>query len=45
MRMKLAATAAMALSVMPLAANAEGEVNIYSYRQPYLLETLLDAFT
>lgn len=45
MRMKLAATAAMALSVMPLAANAEGEVNIYSYRQAYLLEPLLDAFT
>ncbi|RBP28513.1 iron(III) transport system substrate-binding protein [Marinobacter pelagius] len=44
MRMKLAATAAMALAAMPLSASAEGEVNIYSYRQPYLLEPLLNAF-
>ena len=44
MRMKLAATAAMALAAMPLSASAEGEVNIYSYRQAYLLEPLLNAF-
>lgn len=44
MRMKLAAAATMALSVMPLSASAEGEVNIYSYRQAYLLEPLLNAF-
>jgi len=44
MRMKLAATAAMALAAIPLSASAEGEVNIYSYRQPYLLEPLLNAF-
>ncbi|MBD3641888.1 MAG: Fe(3+) ABC transporter substrate-binding protein [Marinobacter sp.] len=44
MRMKLAATAAMALAAMPLTASAEGEVNIYSYRQAYLLEPLLNAF-
>ncbi|MGB1951584.1 MAG: Fe(3+) ABC transporter substrate-binding protein [Marinobacter sp.] len=44
MRMKLAAATAMALSVMPLSASADGEVNIYSYRQAYLLEPLLNAF-
>lgn len=44
MRMKLAATAAIALSVLPLSASADGEVNIYSYRQAYLLEPLLNAF-
>ncbi|MGF2734601.1 Fe(3+) ABC transporter substrate-binding protein [Marinobacter sp. DUT-1] len=44
MRMKLAASAAMALAAMPLSASAEGEVNIYSYRQAYLLEPLLNAF-
>ncbi|MEQ5815440.1 Fe(3+) ABC transporter substrate-binding protein [Marinobacter sp. NFXS11] len=44
MRMKLAATAAIALSAMPMAASADGEVNIYSYRQAYLLEPLLNAF-
>ncbi|MCS5563193.1 Fe(3+) ABC transporter substrate-binding protein [Marinobacter qingdaonensis] len=44
MRMKLAATAAMALSALPLSASADGEVNIYSYRQAYLLEPLLNAF-
>jgi iron(III) transport system substrate-binding protein len=31
------------LSAVP--AFADGEVNIYSYRQPYLIEPLLDAFT
>lgn len=44
MQMKLAATAAIALSVLPLPAFADGEVNIYSYRQAYLLEPLLEAF-
>ncbi|MCG7199841.1 Fe(3+) ABC transporter substrate-binding protein [Marinobacter pelagius] len=44
MRMKLAATAAMALAALPLSASADGEVNIYSYRQAYLLEPLLNAF-
>ena len=44
MRMKLVATAAIALTALPLAASADGEVNIYSYRQAYLLEPLLNAF-
>lgn len=44
MRMKLAATAAIALTALPLTASADGDVNIYSYRQAYLLEPLLNAF-
>ncbi|WP_286222577.1 Fe(3+) ABC transporter substrate-binding protein [Marinobacter apostichopi] len=44
MHMKLAAAAAMTLTALPLAASAEGDVNIYSYRQAYLLEPLLNAF-
>ena len=45
MRMKLAAAVAIALTATPMAASADGEVNIYSYRQAYLLEPLLNAFT
>lgn len=47
MRMKLAAAAAIVLTATPMAATADGdgEVNIYSYRQAYLLEPLLNAFT
>lgn len=44
MRKKLTVTAAIALTAFPLAASADGEVNIYSYRQAYLLEPLLNAF-
>lgn len=44
MHKKLAAAAAITLTAMPLAASAEGDVNIYSYRQAYLIEPLLDAF-
>lgn len=33
------------LTTASTAALAEGEVNIYSYRQPYLVEPLLEAFT
>ncbi|HTN33885.1 MAG TPA: Fe(3+) ABC transporter substrate-binding protein [Marinobacter sp.] len=44
MQIKLAATAAIAFSLLPLPALAAGEVNIYSYRQAYLLEPLLQAF-
>lgn len=36
--------AAMALSPLPAAAQS-GQVNIYSYRQPELIQPLLDAFT
>ena len=44
MHMKLAAAVAMTLTALPLSASAEGDVNIYSYRQAYLLEPLLNAF-
>jgi iron(III) transport system substrate-binding protein len=43
--MKFAASALLALSVLPVNASADGEVNIYSYRQAFLLEPLLNAFT
>ncbi len=29
----------------PVPASAQGEVNLYSYRQPFLIQPLLDAFT
>jgi iron(III) transport system substrate-binding protein len=45
MRMKLAAGAALAMALSPAAAFADGEVNIYSYRQAFLLNPLLEAFT
>lgn len=43
-RMKLAAVLTATTLALPLTANAEGEVNIYSYRQAYLLEPLLESF-
>ena len=50
MRVRLARAAALALlfltAITPCAQAAEpGEVNIYSYRQPYLINPLLKAFT
>ncbi|WP_173935007.1 Fe(3+) ABC transporter substrate-binding protein [Chelativorans sp. Marseille-P2723] len=45
-RSGLAAIAvAASASILPLPAFAEGVVNIYSYRQPFLVQPLLDAFT
>jgi iron(III) transport system substrate-binding protein len=35
----------IAAITQPMPARAGGEVNIYSYRQPYLIKPLLDAFT
>lgn len=43
-----ALTGALALTLAPAAAIpalADGEVNVYSYRQPFLIEPLLEAFT
>ncbi len=50
MRLAFARALALALLFPPLAAfsaqaQGPGEVNIYSYRQPYLIEPLLKAFT
>ncbi|WP_339803724.1 Fe(3+) ABC transporter substrate-binding protein [uncultured Marinobacter sp.] len=46
MRLKIAAAlTALTVSMAPFAANASGEVNIYSYRQAFLLDPLLSAFT
>lgn len=43
---RLAATAlAVAVGMGAVAARAAAEVNVYSYRQPFLIEPLLDAFT
>ena len=44
MHKKFAAAAAITLTALPLSASANGDVNIYSYRQAYLLEPLLEAF-
>ncbi|MFL1485087.1 Fe(3+) ABC transporter substrate-binding protein [Marinobacter sp. LN3S78] len=46
MKKKLSALAAASTLIFaPLPAAASGEVNIYSYRQEFLLKPLLDAFT
>jgi iron(III) transport system substrate-binding protein len=42
--MKLATALTAATLALPMTASAEGEVNIYSYRQAYLLAPLLEAF-
>ena len=40
------ALAVFVFCVTPMAhANSEGEVNIYSYRQPFLIQPMLDAFS
>ncbi|MVA99456.1 extracellular solute-binding protein [Nitratireductor sp. CAU 1489] len=44
-RFRRAGIAAFALTFLAGPALAEGEVNIYSYRQPDLIKPLLDAFT
>ncbi|WP_148863016.1 Fe(3+) ABC transporter substrate-binding protein [Marinobacter fonticola] len=44
-RTSATALTAVLLVSAPTFASADGEVNIYSYRQPYLLEPLLEAFT
>ena len=45
-KLRVTAVAVLCLSVGFVAgAGAEGEVNIYSYRQPFLIRPMLDAFT
>ena len=36
---------ALAMSLVAVSAHAGGEVNLYSYRQPFLIEPMLDEFT
>ena len=43
--MKFRNLIAAALIMAPTAATAGGEVNVYSYRQPFLVKPLFDAFT
>ena len=43
-RMQFTTALVAAALALPVTANAESEVNIYSYRQAYLLEPLLEAF-
>lgn len=43
--MKLRILAALALVVAPAASAVAAEVNVYSYRQPFLVKPLFDAFT
>ena len=38
------ALVASAVTLIP-GAHANGEVNLYSYRQPFLIQPMLDAFT
>lgn len=41
----VAGALAVTAAIQPTATRAGSEVNIYSYRQPYLIKPLLDAFT
>ena len=45
LRTGLLSAALLASAAIAAPAAAEGEVNIYSYRQPFLIEPLLEAFT
>ena len=45
MRKTLITLAALAASLVAVPAHAAGEVNLYSYRQPFLIEPMLDEFT
>src|SRR5262245_17043339 len=42
---RLALTSCFILAVLPVEAADPGEVNVYSYRQPILIQPLLDRFT
>ena len=41
----VAAIGALIASIVALPAHANGSVNVYSYRQPYLIKPMFDAFT
>ena len=45
MRQTIIPLIAVAMSLAAAASHAEGEVNLYSYRQPFLIEPMLEEFT
>ena len=45
MRKTIISLATVAMSLAAVASHADGEVNLYSYRQPFLIEPMLEEFT
>ena len=45
MRKSIISLVTVAMSLVAAASHADGEVNLYSYRQPFLIEPMLDEFT
>ena len=45
MRKTIITLVTAAMSLAAVASNADGEVNLYSYRQPFLIEPMLEEFT
>ena len=45
MRKTIISLVTVAMSLAAVASHAEGEVNLYSYRQPFLIEPMLEEFT
>ena len=45
MRKTIISLVTVAMSLAAAASHADGEVNLYSYRQPFLIEPMLDEFT
>ena len=45
MRKTIISLVTVAMSLAAAASHAEGEVNLYSYRQPFLIEPMLEEFT
>ena len=45
MRKSIISLVTVAMSLVAAASHADGEVNLYSYRQPFLIEPMLEAFT
>ena len=45
MRKTIIPLIAVAMSLAAVASHADGEVNLYSYRQPFLIEPMLEEFT
>ena len=45
MRKSIISLVTVAMSLVAAASHADGEVNLYSYRQPFLIEPMLEEFT